>query len=61
MQRLSAVHDPTPCAEETPVPRDAINIDELSASPWVGLHYRHEFLLHYRHEQLVHITRTDAQ
>lgn len=42
----------TPCAEETAVPRPALNIDELTASPWIGLHYRHEFLLHYRHELL---------
>jgi hypothetical protein len=41
--------DRTPCAEETPVP---LTIDELAASPWVGLHYRYEFLLHYRHELL---------
>lgn len=57
---LSAVSDPTPRAEEAPAPRQAINIDELSASPWIGLHYRHEFLLHYRHELLVHISMTDA-
>jgi hypothetical protein len=30
----------------------AFAIDELAASPWVGLHYRHEFLLHYKHELL---------
>jgi hypothetical protein len=46
------VPDRTPCAEEPPVPRQALNIDELTASPWIGLHYRHEFLLHYRHELL---------
>ena len=30
----------------------ALDIDELVASPWIGLHYRHEFLLHHRHELL---------
>ena len=30
----------------------AFDIDELITSPWVGLHYRHEFLLHHRHELL---------
>lgn len=30
----------------------ASSIDELSASPWIGMHYRHEFLLHHRHELL---------
>jgi hypothetical protein len=57
---LSAVPDPTFCAEEAPAPRQAINVDELCASPWIGLHYRHEFLLHYRHELLVQISRTDV-
>ena len=47
-----SVPDRTLGSEETPVPRQAINIDELTASPWIGLHYRHEFLLHYRHELL---------
>lgn len=51
--KLSGVLKGNPCAEETPAPRQPINIDEFSASPWVGLHYRHEFLLHYRHELLV--------
>lgn len=49
----SSVPDPAPCAEEAPASRQAINIDALSASPWVGLHYSHEFLLHYRHDLLV--------
>lgn len=31
---------------------EAFKIDEFNASPWIGLHYRHEFLLHYRHELL---------
>ena len=30
------------------------SIDAFGASPWVGLHYRHEFLLHHRHELLAH-------
>lgn len=30
----------------------ALDIDEIVASPWIGLHYRHEFLLHHRHELL---------
>jgi hypothetical protein len=43
----------TPCAEEARAHRqDAFDIDELNASPWIGLHYRHEFLLHYSHELL---------
>ena len=29
-----------------------LDIDDLCTSPWVGMHYRHEFLLHYRHELL---------
>jgi hypothetical protein len=40
-------------AEKAPAPRQTVNIDDLCASPWVGLHYRHEFLLHHRHELLV--------
>lgn len=47
------VPGPVPHAEEEPPTRQTINIDELSASPWVGLHYRHEFMLHHRHELLV--------
>jgi len=35
-------------------PPKAINIDDFNASPWIGLHYRHEFLLHHRHESLEH-------
>lgn len=40
-----------PCPEVLP-PRQPFNIDDLAASPWIGLHYRHEFLLHHRHELL---------
>lgn len=32
--------------------KPAHGIDDLSASPWTGLHYRYEFLLHYKHELL---------
>ncbi|GAB16085.1 hypothetical protein ARGLB_110_00470 [Arthrobacter globiformis NBRC 12137] len=32
--------------------RREINIDDVVASPWIGLHYRHELLLHHRHEEL---------
>jgi hypothetical protein len=49
----SGVPDQTSCAEEAPAPRQVINIDDLAASPWIGLHPRHEFLLHHRHELLV--------
>jgi hypothetical protein len=45
--------DRASCAEEEPAALQAVDIDALSASPWIGLHYRHEFLLHYRHELLV--------
>jgi hypothetical protein len=30
----------------------AAGIDELVASPWIGLHHKHEFLLHHKHESL---------
>jgi hypothetical protein len=43
------------CAEEVPSERHIFDIDELAASPWVGLHYKHEFLLHHRHELLEQI------
>lgn len=48
----STAPDWTPRAEEAPGPFQAISIDELIESPWIGLHYKHEFLLHYRHEVL---------
>ncbi|MGX1163418.1 hypothetical protein FBY31_4457 [Arthrobacter sp. SLBN-100] len=50
---VSKSPDAALCAEEAP-PRQTINIDELCASPWVGLHYRQEFLLHHRHELLMY-------
>lgn len=37
----------------TPTARQAITIDDLCASPGVGLHFRHEFLLQHWHELLV--------
>jgi hypothetical protein len=46
-------------AEEAPVPVLDFGIDEYSASPWIGLHYKHEFLLHYRHELLDHEDLSD--
>jgi hypothetical protein len=48
----SGAPDWTTSAEEPPAPLQAMNIDEVTASPWIGLHYKHEFLLHYRHELL---------
>lgn len=45
--------------EDAPAPVQDFGIDEYSASPWIGLHYKHEFLLHYRHELLEHQDRTD--
>lgn len=30
----------------------AAEVDDVVASPWIGLHYKHEFLLHHRHESL---------
>ena len=40
-------------ALETPAPPlQGADIDELIASPWIGLHYRHEFRLPHRHEPL---------
>ncbi len=38
-------------AEEAPLAQ-AFGIDDYFASPWIGLHYRHEFLLHCNHELL---------
>jgi hypothetical protein len=48
-----------PDAEEAAAPQQVINLDALHASPWVGLHYRHEFLLHYQHERLVQHLRVN--
>lgn len=30
----------------------AFGIDDYGAAPWIGMHYRHEFLLHCNHELL---------
>lgn len=46
------VPDPNICAEEAPAPVQDFGIDEYFASPWIGLHYTHEFMLHHRHELL---------
>jgi hypothetical protein len=48
----SAAPDWTTRVEEAQATLQAINNDEITASPWIGLHYKHEFLLHYRHEFL---------
>jgi hypothetical protein len=48
----SQILDRTRCAEEGPDTRQLFNIDELAASPWIGLHHRHEFLLHHSHHLL---------
>ena len=45
------VPEVAPCPEIR-TPSQAFDIDEFNASPWIGLHYRHEFLLHHRHELL---------
>jgi hypothetical protein len=45
-------------AEEAPS-RQSFGIDDYFASPWIGLHYRHEFLLHCNHELLEHQNRKD--
>jgi hypothetical protein len=37
----------------------AFGIDDYAASPWIGLHYRHELLLHCNHELLEHQQRKD--
>ncbi|MBT2547838.1 hypothetical protein [Arthrobacter sp. ISL-65] len=43
-----------PQTREDSAAREIPSIDAFGASPWVGLHYRHEFLLHHRHELLAH-------
>lgn len=40
--------------------RQAISIDDLCASPWIGFYYRHEFLLRHRHESLESPPRSEA-
>lgn len=41
-----------PGVRKDTVSREAYDIDAFAASPWIGLHYKHEFLLHHRHEHL---------
>ncbi len=44
-----------PCREAAAVKTSlqlAADIDDVVASPWIGLHYKHVFLLHYKHESL---------
>ena len=47
-------------ADEAAALQQPFNIDELTVSPWIGLHFRHEFLLHHRHE-LLEQTETGQQ
>lgn len=46
--------------EKPPALAIPVDIDEIVASPWIGLHYRHEFLLHHRHELLESDPRNGA-
>jgi hypothetical protein len=47
--------EPILSTEQAQAPVQLVSfIDEFDASAWVGLHYRHEFLLHYKHELLEH-------
>ncbi|WP_104062238.1 hypothetical protein [Arthrobacter sp. 4R501] len=48
----SRLLDRIQCTKEAADTRQLINIDELIASPWIGLHYRYEFLLHHSHQLL---------
>lgn len=50
-ERSSCLLEPHPVAIESSASL-VVDIDEIVASPWIGLHYRHEFLLHHRHEYL---------
>ena len=43
-----------PQTSENSATREFPNIDAFDAAPWIGLHYRHEFLLHHRHELLAY-------
>jgi hypothetical protein len=52
MLRMRRNRPPAPGREESPPRTGAVDIDELVASPWTGLHHRHEFLLHHMHEFL---------
>lgn len=46
----SLVRDPYFRSETAPVPPPVFNIDELTASPWVGLYFRDEFVRHQRQQ-----------
>lgn len=48
----SRVRDQETWAEDLQAPLKWLDIDDFAASPWIGLHYRHEMLLHHRHELL---------
>ncbi len=39
-----------PQTHENSAAREIPSIDAFVASPWIGLHYRHEYLLNHRHE-----------
>lgn len=43
-----------PQTRENSAAREIPSIDAFDASPWIGLHYRHEYLLHHRHELLAY-------
>jgi len=45
-------------AQEPPFAQ-AFGIDDYAASPWLGLHYRHELLLHCNHELLEYQQRKE--
>lgn len=38
--------------DAAPLAQAFFGIDDYAASPWIGLHYRHELLLHCNHELL---------
>lgn len=46
----SRMRDQETTAEEVQAPLKSLDIDDFAASPWIGLHFRHEMLLHHRHE-----------
>lgn len=49
---LSRLRDRTHATDEAPDTRQLFNLDEFAVSPWIGLHYRYEFLLHHSHHLL---------
>lgn len=48
----SRLRNPEQDTDNPPENRHLFNLDELAASPWIGLHYKHEFLLHHSHHLL---------